>query len=146
MGIRRTKHAVYDLKYHLVWIPKYRKDIFSKEISDYAKSIFNKIAEQYEFRVDTMEVMEDHVHVFIEAPPRYSPSRIVQIMKSISAREIFRQFPEMRKQLWAGELWNDGYFVRSVGDKVTADIIRRYIEYQTHEADSTQLNMFNDSL
>ena len=146
MGIRRTKHAVYELKYHLVWIPKYRRDIFSKEISDYAKAVFNKIAEQYEFRIDTMEVMEDHVHVFIEAPPRYSPARIVQIMKSISAREIFRQFPELRKQLWAGELWNDGYFVRSVGDKVTADIIRRYIEYQTHKADSTQLNMSNDSL
>ena len=146
MGIRRTKHAVYDLKYHLVWIPKYRKHIFKKEVSDYIKIIFQKIAEEYEFEIDTMEVMEDHVHVFIEAPPRYSPARIVQIMKSISAREIFRQFPELRKQLWAGELWNDGYFVRSVGDKVTADIIRRYIEYQTHEADSTQLNMFNDSL
>jgi len=143
MGIRRTKHAVYDLKYHLVWIPKYRKQIFSKEVSDYVKAMFTRIAEQYEFRIDTMEVMEDHVHVFVEAPPRYSPARVVQIMKSISAREVFKQFPDLRKQLWAGELWNDGYFVRSVGDKVTADIIRKYIEYQAHEADSVQLNMFD---
>jgi putative transposase len=93
-----------------------------------------------------MEIMEDHVHVFIEAPPRYSPVKVIQIMKSMSAREIFKKFPDLRKQLWARELWNDGYFVRNVGDKVTADIIRRYIEYQTYEADSTQLNMFNDSL
>ncbi len=129
MGIRRTKHAVYDLKYHLVWILKYRKQILDKEISDYLKTIFNMIAEEYEFRIDTMEVMEDHVHIFVEVPPKYAPARVVQIMKGISAREVFKKFPNLREQLWAGEMWNDGYFVRSVGDKVTADIIRRYIEY-----------------
>jgi putative transposase len=145
MGVRRTKHAVYDLKYHLVWIPKYRKQILDKEISDYIKAIFNMIAEEYEFRIDTMEIMADHVHVFVEVPPRYSPARVVQIMKSISAREAFKKYPDLRKQLWAGELWNDGYFVRSVGDKVTADVIRRYIEYQAHEDDSLQLNMFDNS-
>ena len=145
MGVKRTKHAVYDLKYHLVWIPKYRKNILDKEVSDYLKTIFNKIADEYGFRIDTMEVMEDHVHIFVEVPPRYSPARVVQVMKSISAREVFSKFPELRKHLWAGELWNDGYFVRSVGDKVTADIIRRYIEYQAHEDDSIQLNMFDNS-
>ena len=145
MGIRRTKHAVYDLKYHLVWIPKYRKHILDKEVSDYIKAIFDMIAEEYEFRIDTMGVMEDHVHVFVEVPPRYSPARVVQIMKSISAREVFSKFPNLRKQLWAGELWNDGYFVRSVGDEVTADVIRKYIEYQTHEDNSIQLDMFDNS-
>jgi putative transposase len=145
MGIRRTKHAVYDLKYHLVWIPKYRKDILDKEVSDYMKAVFNKIAEEYGFNIDTMEVMEDHIHIFVEVPPRYSPARVVQVMKSISAREVFNKFPRLRKQLWAGELWNDGYFDRSVGDKVTADIIRKYIEYQAHEDDSIQLNMFDNS-
>jgi putative transposase len=145
MGIRRTKHAVYDLKYQLVWIPKYRKNILGREVSDYLKAVFNKIAEEYEFGIDTMEVMEDHVHIFVEVPPRYSPARVVQIMKSLSAREVFKQFPDLRKQFWAGELWNDGYFVRSVGDKVTADIIRKYIEYQAHEDDSIQLNMFDNS-
>jgi len=145
MGIRRTKHAVYDLKYHVVWIPKYRKDILGKEISDYLKATFNKIAEEYGFRIDTMEVIEDHVHIFVEVPPRYSPAQVVQIMKSISAREVFKAFPDLRKQLWAGELWNDGYFVRSVGDEVTADVIRKYIEYQTHEDNSIQLDMFENS-
>ncbi len=145
MGIRRTKHTVYDLKYHLVWIPKYRKHILDKEVSDYIKVIFDMIAEEYEFRIDTMGVMEDHVHVFVEVPPRYSPARVVQIMKSISAREVFSKFPNLRKQLWAGELWNDGYFVRSVGDEVTADVIRKYIEYQTHEDNSIQLDMFDNS-
>jgi putative transposase len=142
MGIRRTKHAIYDLKYHLVWAPKYRKDIFSEEVSNYAKEIFGRIAEEYEFRIDTMEVMEDHVHIFVEAPPRYSPAEIVQIMKSISAREVFKAFPKLREQLYKKELWNDGYFVRSVGDEVTSDIIRKYIEYQKHEDNSDQLRLF----
>ena len=142
MGVHRTKHAVYDLKYHLVWIPKYRKHILVKEVEEYLKEVFKKIAKEYGFNIDTMEVVEDHVHIFGEAPPRYSPAEIVQIMKSISAREVFKKFPELREKLWAGELWNDGYFVRSVGDEVTADIIRKYIEYQNHEDDSNQLTMF----
>ncbi len=145
VGIKRTKHAVYDLKYHLVWTPKYRKQILSKEVAEYIKEMFQRIAEEYGFHIDTMEVMEDHVHIFTEASPKYSPAEVVQIMKSISARETFKKFPKLKKQLWAGELWNDGYFVRSVGDKVTADIIRHYIEYQTHEDDSIQLTMFNRS-
>ena len=144
MGIRRAKHAVYDLKYHLVWTPKYRRHIFGEGIAIYVKEIFGRISEEYEFRIDTMEVMEDHVHIFLEAPPRYSPAEIAQIMKSISAREVFKKFPKLREQLWAHELWNDGYFVRSVGDKVTSDIIRKYIEYQTHEDNSTQLNIFSN--
>ena len=145
MGIRRTKHAVYDLKYHLVWIPKYRKHVLSNEVSKHLKEVFKQIAEEYEFKIDTMEVMEDHVHIFVEVPPRYSPAQVAQILKSVSAREVFKKFPKLRKQLWAGEFWSDGYFVRSVGDKVTADIIRKYIEYQTHEEDPLQLHMFKKS-
>ena len=86
--------------------------------------------------------MEDHVHIFEEVAPRYSPAQAVQILKSVSAREVFNKFPKLREELWAGELWSDGYFVRSVGDKVTADIIRKYIEYQRHEENSLQIRMF----
>ncbi len=77
-----------------------------------------------------MEVNEDHVHLFLSAPPWYSPARVVEMLKSISAQMVFKKFPKIKKQLWGGELWNDGYFVRSVGDKVTSEIIRRYIRYQ----------------
>ena len=143
MEIRRTKHAVYELKYHLVWVPKYRAHILGGEVTRYLKEVFVKIAEEYEFRIDTMEVMADHVHVFIEAPPSYSPSEIVQIIKSISAREVFKKFPKMRKLMWSGKIWNEGYFVRSVGDKVTDDVIRKYIKYQKHEDKDSQLKMFD---
>ncbi len=112
------------------------------EVTRYLKGVFLQIAEEYEFRIDVMEVMADHVHVFIEAPPSYSPSEIVQVLKSISAREVFKRFPKMRKLMWSGKIWNEGYFVRSVGDKVTDEVIRKYIKYQKHEDKDSQLKMF----
>ena len=144
MGIRRTKHAVYDLKYHLVWVPKFRAHILGGEVGQYVKEVFQQIAEEYEFHIDTMEVMEDHEHVFIEAPPAYAPAEVVQILKSISAREVFKKFPKMRKAMWSGRIWGDGYFVRSVGDKVTAEVIRKYIRYQTQEETRSQVKMFEE--
>ncbi|MBF8265263.1 MAG: transposase IS200-family protein, partial [Dehalococcoidia bacterium] len=77
VGIRRTEHAVYDLKYHLVWVLKYRVHLLGGEVREYLKGVFKQIAAQYEFWIDTMEVVEDHVHVFVEAPPKYSPAQLV---------------------------------------------------------------------
>ena len=142
MGIRRTKHAVYELKYHLVWVPKYRARILGVEEKQYLKKVFKEIAEEYEFNIDTMEVMEDHVHVFIEAPPSYAPARVVQIMKSISAKELYKRYPELRKKMWSGAIWEEGYFVRSVGDVVTSEVIRKYINYQQNEDKPNQSKMF----
>jgi len=142
MSIRRAKHAVFDIKYHLVWIPKYRKHVLIGDVAQYTKEVLQRIAEEYGFWVDTMEVMQDHVHIFLEVPPKYSPAEVIQILKSVSAREVFKKFRRLRRDFWAGELWSDGYFVRSVGDKVTADVIRRYIEYQAQEHVSPQLPLF----
>ncbi len=130
MAPKASAHSVYDLKYHFVWTPKYRKEILTGEVAEAVREIVQSVAEAYEMEIDTMEVMEDHVHVFLYAPPRYSPARVMQIMKSISAREIFARFPWLRRKLWGGEFWGDGYFVRSIGDQVTSEIIRRYIQYQ----------------
>ena len=93
--------------------------------------------------IDTLEVMEDHVHLCLSAPPRYAPARIGQILQSISARELFARCPRLRRQLWGGQLWEDGYFVRSVGDAVTAEIIRRSIRYQ-QSPQNIQLHLFNE--
>ena len=142
MGIRRTKHAVYELKYHLVWVPKYRARVLGEEEREYIKRLFTEIAEEYEFHIDTMEVMVDHVHLFIEAPPSYSPARVVQIMKSITAKELYKKYPEIRKKMWSGAIWGEGYFVRSVGDVVTSEVIRKYIEYQRDEDKPSQSKLF----
>lgn len=131
--VKRTSHAVYDLKYHFVWIPKYRKRILNEDVAKRVEEIFREIAQIYEFEIGTMAIVEDHVHVFLSAPPKYAPGQIVRILKSRSAKMVFKEFPQVRRELWAGELWSDGYFVRSVGDQVTTEIIKRYIEYHSSE-------------
>jgi putative transposase len=141
MAIKRAKHAVYDIKYHFVWIPKYRKDILTKGVKKRVEELFREIAAHYEFEIDAMEVMSDHVHIFLGASPRYSPAKIVEVLKSISSKVVFEEFPWLEKYLWAGEFWSDGYFVRTVGDKVTSELIRRYIRYQ-HREGSKQLKLF----
>ena len=93
--------------------------------------------------IDTMEVMKGHVPILIEAPPNYWPSRVVQMLKSITAREIYKKFPKMRKAMWSGKIWNEGYFVRSVGDAVTKEVIRKYIRYQSREQE-IQPKMFEE--
>ena len=140
--LRRSAHSVYELKYHLVWVPKYRARILGGEVTQYLKEVFEQIAEEYEFHIITMEIMNDHVHMLIEAPPSYAPSHLVQVIKSISARELFKKFPKMKKLMWSGKIWNEGYFVRSIGDKVTADVIKKYIKYQKQESAPNQMKMF----
>ena len=84
---------------------------------------------------------KDHVHIFVSAPPRYSPAKIVNILKSISARETFSRYPQLRRRCWSGKLWEDGYFVRAVGEKITADIIAKYIKHQKKRK-TKQLDLF----
>ena len=141
--IKTTKHAVYDLKYHFVWVPKYRKQLLTGDVAVFVKQVFKQIAKEYNWEIEEMAIQPDHVHVFLHAPPKNAPAGIVQVMKSISAREIFQQFPQLRKQLWAGEFWNDGYFVRSVGDQVTAEIIKKYIRYQSDDDKPKQLGLWD---
>lgn len=143
MSIRRTSHAVYDCTYHLVWAPKYRKWILRGEIRQRVEQLFKEIAENFEFEIDTMEISEDHVHIFLSFAPKYSIGKVVGIFKSISASEIFKEYPEVKKELWGGELWEDGYFARTVGDKVTQEIIRKYIDaHKNKTLDAVQLSLF----
>src|SRR3972149_6474751 len=128
--VKRTHHAVYDLKYHFVWIPKYRKMILREDISKKVEEVFREIAKVYEFDIERMAVVEDHVHIFLGAPPKYSAGEIVRVLKSKSAKVVFREFPEVREELWGGEFWSDGYFVRSVGDEVTAEVVRVAVDYR----------------
>ena len=142
MGFRRSAHAVYELKYHLVWAPKYRARILGGAVRQYLKEVFEQIAEEYGFHIINLAIMEDHVHLLIEAPPSHSPSEIVQVLKSISARELFKKFPKMESLMWSGKIWNEGYFVRSIGDKLTSEVIKKYIEYQKKEDDPRQSKLF----
>jgi len=130
MGLKRSSHAVYDTAYHLVWCLKYRKKIFEDErIRERAEQLIKEICEGYGIEIEEMEVAIDHVHLLVSFPPKRSIGEVVRIIKSISARELFREFPRIKKKLWSGELWEDGYFARTVGDRMTRQIIDKYIKH-----------------
>ena len=133
MTIKRMSHAVYDTRYHLVWAPKYRKWILKEKLRDAVKELFKEILKARDCEIEEMEIAEDHVHIFTSIPPKYSVGEMVRVLKSVSAKEIFLRHPEVKKELWGGEFWEDGYFVRTVGDKVTSEIIKKYIQYHRHE-------------
>jgi len=141
MVLRRTAHAVYDTKYHLVWAPKYRKKILRAELQQRVKELFSEIAEQYDIEITEMEVEIEHVHILCSFPPRYSIAQVVGRLKSLSGRAIFREYPQVKRQLWGGEFWEDGYFARTVGDEVSAEVVRKYIQHHAHPEDD-QLKLF----
>ena len=142
MPVKRTSHTVYDAKYHLVWAPKYRKWILRDDIQRRVGEIFREIAANHDVEIDTMEIAKDHVHLFVSFPPRESIAQVVGKFKSISASVIFREYPEVKRELWGGHFWQVGYFARTVGDAVTTDVIRRYIEYhQSEETSPEQLRL-----
>lgn len=127
---RSGSSSRYDLKYHLVWVPKYRKRMLGPVRREYLKYLLKRIAAEWAMGIVELEVMEDHVHLFVEAPPSLSPAKVMNILKGTTAREMFLKFPELRRILWAGELWADGYYAATVGDRVTAEAVRRYIREQ----------------
>lgn len=143
MAIRRASHCVYDTCYHLVWAPKYRKWVLQGAVRERVRELFLEIAAHHGVEIEELEVDKDHVHVFLSFPPKYSIGQVVGLLKAVSAREIRAGFPEVREQLWGGEFWEDGYFARTVGDKVTAEVIKKYIRF--HEAKkqgAEQLGLF----
>ena len=143
MEYQRTSHAVYELKYHLVWVPKYRRMVLSEPVARRCKEVFRETAERHGFTIVEQEVMPDHVHVFVSAPPRWSPAELVQALKGCSAQRLFAEFPALREALWGGALWSEGYFVRATGDAVTAAVIQRYIRYQRRHEEGPRQLRFN---
>lgn len=130
-NLKRTRTCVYNINYHFVWSVKYRRKVLSEEVEAYMRELIYQIAEDKGFTVDEFEAGDmDHVHLFVTAPPKLSPSLLVQYLKGITGRKIMERYPDLKKQLWNGELWNHLYFVETVGD-VSAETVRRYIENQS---------------
>lgn len=115
--------------------------VLTEPVARRLKRIFLGIGERYGFRIVEQEVMPDHVHLFVSAPPRYSPAELVKILKSVSWNRIMKEVPELKEEMWGGALWSSGYFVRATGDFVTAEIIKRYIRYQRSHEGPKQLSL-----
>ena len=141
--LRHACHKVYSIKYHFMFCVKYRKNLFHEDKTmDYFKETLKKIGERYYFTFETVGIDENHVHLLVQSAPKYSPSHVVQIIKSITAKELFKQFPELEKDLWGGEFWNDGGYIGTVGEGVNAEIIRKYIRNQGRSTDQLKLSDF----
>ena len=125
-----ARTCVYKLNYHLVWCVKYRKKILDSEISSRLYELCESIANEKGFAIIECKVGEgDHVHCFVSAPPKLSPTQVVKYLKGITGRKLLDEFPELRKNLWKGQLWNNSYFVESIGS-TSEENIRKYIERQ----------------
>lgn len=140
----KSSHKVFRIKYHFVFCIKYRKDLFLEEkYMETIKKTCEEIQKRYYVKFETIGVDENHVHLLFQSSPKYSPSRVVQIIKSITAIELFKRFPELKEDLWGGEFWSDGGYVATVGEGVNADIIRKYIQKQGRKAEQLKLFEFS---
>ena len=123
-------HNVSVLLYHLVCPAKYRRKIFSVEVTKSLLLICFEITEKYEIEFIEIGTDLDHVHFLVQGIPRMSPSEIVRVVKSITGREIFRLHPEVKTMLWGGHLWSSGYYISTVGQHGTEEMIKKYVESQ----------------
>ena len=126
-------HNVSVLLYHLVFPAKYRRAVIDEHVDKVLKEVCLEIEKRYEIVFIEIGTDKDHVHFLVQSVPKYSVVKIVRIIKSISAREVFRECPEVKKQLWGGEFWSDGYFATTVGKHGDESMIANYVKKQGQE-------------
>jgi len=140
----RASHKVFKIKYHFVFVIKYRKDLFLQEkYVQTMKSVCEGIEERFHVKFETIGFDEDHVHFLLESlTTTYSPAKIFQFVKSLTAIQLFKRHPDLKEELWGGEFWSDGGYVGTVGEGINGDIIRNYIKNQGRNGDQLRLINF----
>ena len=141
--VKRSRHCVYKIHYHFVFPVKYREALLDKDIERYFVDICKGIQERYEIEFEEVGLDIDHVHILCSSAPKYSPSRIITMIKSITGKKIFKEFPRLREELWGGELWTDGYYVATIGEGGNKNIIQDYIKKQGKKIEDVQLRLFS---
>lgn len=123
-------HCVYLIQYHIVWCPKFRYSVLNDPIDRELKSIIYTICQKYGYKVKALEIMPDHIHIFVGSPHTVAPSQVVKTLKSCSARMLFEQVPWL-KQFYGrcGSMWSRGYFISSIGC-ISEETVKRYIALQ----------------
>ena len=138
-------HNVSVLMYHYVCPAKYRRAIFSDAVTTTLVEVCQEISQRFEIYFLEIGTDKNHVHFLIQSVPRYSPTEIIKKVKSITARQIFTKHPEVKKQLWGGEIWTDGYFVNTVSKYGSEEIITQYLQNQGKDTkDYVQLHKADD--
>src|SRR5579862_1043256 len=129
MNYRKGSHTVYDLKYHIVWITKYRKPVLRGEVAKHLRELVRQICATLDVEIVSGHVAVDHVHLLVSVPPHVAVSELVQRLKGRTSRLMLSAFNELSRQFWGRHLWARGYFVASSGN-VTDEVIKQYIEAQ----------------
>jgi REP element-mobilizing transposase RayT len=137
---RHKSHNVSVLIYHIVCPAKYRRAVFDKEVDTVLKEICLEIAQRYEIVFLEIGTDKNHVHFLVQSVPSYSPTKIVKMIKSLTAREVFKRVPTVKKQLWGGEFWSKGYFISTVGRHGNEEVIRQYVKKQGDEKTYKQVH------
>jgi len=126
-------HNITVLLYHLVFPAKYRRAVFDEAVDAELKTVCLEIEDRYQVKFLEIGTDKDHVHFLVQSVPMYSVTKLVTMIKSLTAREIFRRCPRVKKQLWGGEFWTDGYFASTVGKYGDEAMIRNYVKNQGKE-------------
>jgi REP element-mobilizing transposase RayT len=137
----RKSHNVSVLVYHFVCPAKYRRAVMDEKVDQVLREICLEIADRYQIEFLEIGIDKDHVHFLVQSVPTYSPTKIITMIKSLTAREVFARAPQVKKQLWGGEFWTDGYYVSTVGQHATEDVIKLYIKNQGQENQYVQLHV-----
>ena len=141
--VSKGYHCAWQIHYHIVFPVKYRKSLLDDEVTKIIQDTAVGIQERYEIEMEAIGTDKNHIHLLCGAHPKTSPGRIVQIFKSITAREIFRRKPQIRKDLWGGQFWSAGYYVGTVGERANWEIVEKYVKSQgTPKQDLRQLTLF----
>ena len=119
--------------YHLVFPAKYRRVVFDEDVDQVLKCVCLEIEKRYEVKFLEIGTDKDHVHFLVQSVPTYSVTRIVTLLKSLTAREIFKRCPQVKKKLWGGEFWSDGYFASTVGKHGDENMIAKYVKNQGND-------------
>lgn len=124
---------VYNFHFHIVWVTKYRKAVFTDEnLVDDMKGILLDVAKTNDITIEQLEVIPEHVHLLVSFKPKYAPANMVKVLKGVSARAWFKLHPETQQQLWGGHLWSPSYFMSTLGD-MSKETVKNYIESQRTE-------------
>ena len=126
---RSSSHTRFDIKYHFVWITKYRKKVLTGEVGTRLRDLVREICRTHDIEILEGSVSQDHVHVLLSCPPSMSASDVMHAIKGKTARKLLEEFPHMRRQYWGSHLWARGYFVATSG-VVTDEVIAEYIRLQ----------------
>lgn len=137
----RKSHNVSILVYHFVCPAKYRRAVIDEKVDQVLRDVCLEIAQRYQIEFLEIGTDKDHVHFLVQSVPSYSPTKIVTIIKSFTAREVFARVPSVKKQLWGGEFWTDGYYVGTIGQHATEEAIRQYVKNQGQENEYKQLHV-----